>query len=276
MPKYAMACYGVFGATERDGSGMTIVQVHDEGAIRWVTFDRPRKLNAFKDEDLEAVIGALEAIPAQIEVVAFQGAGGNFSAGVYVEQFSGFDLNSSTKHIQLVARFLKAIRSLPLPTLGAIEGYCVGLAFDVALVCDVRIVSAEAKFSMPELNVGMPCVMDISLLQQHIGITRAKEMLLTGAFYSAAQMEEWGFINRVVSSGTAHDAAVEFASRLLVGKSPTAVASQKRLFEAWLQYPHEQGVEVSLMEFGMNFANPDTQAWVSRYRAQMAAKKKQA
>jgi hypothetical protein len=52
------------------------------------------------------------------------------------------------------------------------------------------------------------------------------------------------------------------------------MAAQKRLFEVWLQYPHEQGVAVSLMEYGMNFANPDTQAWITKYRAEMAAKKK--
>jgi len=253
---------------------MTIVEVRDDGAIRWITFDRPGKLNAFRDEDLEAVIDALGSLPDQAEVVAFQGANGNFSAGMYVEEFSGFNLESSMKHIQLVARFLKAIRSLEIPTIAAIEGYCVGLAFDVSLVSDFRIASAEAKFAMPEINVGMPCVMDISLLQQHIGLTRAKEMLLTGGFYGSEELETWGFINRLVPAGTAHDAAADFAEKLLIGKSPTAMAAQKRLFEVWLQYPHEQGVAVSLMEFGMNFANPDTQAWITKYRAEMAAKKK--
>ena len=251
---------------------MTIVNVKDEGAIRWITFDRPGKLNAFRDEDLEAVIDALGSRPAETEVVAFQGANGNFSAGMYVEEFSGFDVKSSMAHIRIGSEFLRTIRSLEIPTIAAIEGYCVGLAFDVSLVCDFRIVSEKASFSMPEINVGMPCVMDISLLQQHIGITRAKEMLLTGGFYPARQLDEWGFINRVVSAGTVHDAAVEFAEKLLLGKSPTAVASQKRLFEVWLQYPHQEGVEVSLMEYGMNFADPDTQGWITKYRAEMAAK----
>lgn len=253
---------------------MTIVNIEDEGAIRWITFDRPGKMNAFRDEDLEFVIDALASLPGQTEVVAFQGANGNFSAGMYVEEFSGFDLDSSMAHIRLVSQFLRAIRALELPTIAAVEGYCVGLAFDVSLVSDFRIASAEAKFSMPELNVGMPCVMDISLLQQHVGLTRAKEILLTGGFYPAEQMNDWGFITRIAAPGSAHDVANEFAAKLLVGKSPTAMASQKRLFEVWLQYPHQEGVEVSLMEFGMNFAKPDTQAWVTKYRAEMAAKRK--
>jgi enoyl-CoA hydratase len=253
---------------------MTIVNVRDEGAIRWVTFDRPGKLNAFRDEDLKAVIDALGSLPAQTEAVAFEGANGNFSAGVYLEEFSGFDLKSSMKHIRLVSQFLKTVRALELPTIAAIEGYCVGLAFDLALVSDFRIASDRSKFAMPEVNVGMPCVLDISLLQQHIGLTRAKEMMLTGGFYPASDMHDWGFINRLVPAGSAHEAAAHFAETLLVGKSPTAIASQKRLFEVWLQYPHQQGVEVSLMEFGMNFSDPDTQNWVTRYRAEMASKKK--
>jgi len=77
-------------------------------------------------------------------------------------------------------------------------------------------------------------------------------------------------LNRVVESGSAHATAAELAASLL-GKSPTAVASQKRLFEVWLQMPHREGVDVSLMEFSLNFADPRTQSWVSVYRANMAA-----
>lgn len=252
---------------------MTIVNVKDDGRVRWITFDRPGKLNTFRDEDLEVVIEALERRPAETEVVAFQGANGNFSAGMYLETFSGYDLNSSMAHIRIAARFLRAVRSLEIPTVAAIEGYCVGLAFDLSLVCDFRFASEKSSFSMPEINAGMPCVMDISLLQQHIGITRAKEMLLTGGFYPPRQLEEWGLINRVVPAGGVAEAVVAYVGQHLSGKSPMAVASQKRLFEVWLQLPHHEGVEVSLMEYGMNFANPDTQSWVSRYRAEMAAKK---
>ena len=115
--------------------------------------------------------------------------------------------------------------------------------------------------------------MDISVLSQHIGLTRAKEMLLTGGMYSASTLEAWGFLNQVVQPGQAHTRAAELAASL-AGKSPTAVASQKRLFEVWLQMPHREGVDVSLMEFSLNFADSRTQAWVTAYRASMAADKK--
>lgn len=252
---------------------MTIVNVEDEGAIRWITFDRPGKMNALRDEDLLAVTASLNSLPDTIEAVVFQGAHGNFSAGMYVGEFSGYDLPKSMAHIRIGANFLKTIRALPVPTIAAIEGYCVGLAFDVSLVCDFRIVSDQSSFSMPEIKLGMPCVMDISLLQQHIGITRAKEMLLTGSFYPAKVMDEWGFINRVVPAGTVHEAAESFAQEHLVDRSPYAMASQKRLFETWLHHTHSDGVEISLMEYGMNFADPDTQGWISKYRAAMADKK---
>lgn len=250
---------------------MTIVSVTDEDHVRWVRLDRPGKINALRDDDVQAVIDAVEQRPDDTEVLVFEGANGNFSAGVYLESFSGFDQARSLKHIQLMARFLTAVRSAPVPTVAAIEGYCVGLAFDLALVCDFRVATSAARFSMPEINVGMPCVMDISVLQQHIGLTRAKEMLLTGGMYPAQTLDDWGFLNRVVEPGAAHTAAAELAGSLL-GKSSTAVASQKRLFEVWLQMPHREGVEVSLMEFSLNFADPRTQAWVSAYRANMASK----
>ena len=248
---------------------MSIVSVSDKGRIRWIRLDRPGKVNALRDEDVEAVIHAVEHRPADTEVLVFEGGNGNFSAGVYIENFSGFDQESSLTHIRLMAKFLATVRSAPVPTIAAIEGYCIGLAFDLALVCDFRIAGESATFSMPEINVGMPCVMDISILQQHIGLTRAKEMLLTGGRYPARTLDQWGFLNRVVQTGEAHEAASALAASLL-GKSPTAVASQMRLFEVWLQMPHREGVEVSLMEFSLNFADPRTQAWVSAYRAKMA------
>ncbi len=251
---------------------MTIVSVIDDDRVRWIRLDRPGKVNALRDEDVEAVIEAVENRRVDTEVIVFEGANANFSAGVYIENFSGFDQASSLAHIRLMAKFLSTVRSVTVPTVAAIEGYCVGLAFDLSLVCDFRVATEAAKFSMPEINVGMPCVMDISILQQHIGLTRAKEMLLTGGMYSAQKMDDWGFLNRVVAPGSAHAAGDDLA-RSLLGKSPTAVASQKRLFEVWLQLPHKDGVEVSLMEFSLNFAEPRTQAWVSAYRAKMAAAK---
>ncbi len=168
---------------------MTIVSAIDEDHVRWIRLDRPGKLNALRDEDVEAVIEAVEHRPPDTEVVVFEGANGNFSAGVYIENFSGFDQESSMRHIRLMAQFLATVRSVTVPTIAAIEGYCIGLAFDLSLVCDFRVATEAAKFSMPEINVGMPCVMDISILQQHIGLTRAKEMLLTGGMYSAQALD---------------------------------------------------------------------------------------
>ncbi len=251
---------------------VSIVSIIDHDRVRWIQLDRPGKLNALRDEDVEAIIEAVEGRRPDTEVIVFEGANANFSAGVYIENFSGFDQESSLKHIRLMAKFLSTVRSVAIPTIAAIEGYCVGLAFDLSLVCDFRVATEAAKFSMPEINVGMPCVMDISILQQHIGLTRAKEMLLTGGMYPARTMDDWGFLNRVVEPGSAHAAAGDLA-RSLLGKSPAAVASQKRLFEVWLQMPHREGVDVSLMEFSLNFADPRTQSWVSAYRAKMAAAK---
>lgn len=251
---------------------MSMIEVMDRDSVRWITFNRPEKLNTFRDEDLRAVIDALSVAKDDFGAVVFRGAKGNFSAGSYVDQFSGFDSKTSMKHVRLVADFLEAIRRVQVPTVASIEGYCLGLGFDVAAVSDLRVAGSSAMLGMPEINVGIPSIMDASLLQQHVGLSRAKEMLLSGEMYTASKLAEWGFINYLTTDGAVDDRADQLANSM-ADKSPVAMAAQKRLFENWLQLPHREGVDASLMEYALTYADPRTEDWIRKYRETMKARK---
>jgi enoyl-CoA hydratase/carnithine racemase len=127
---------------------------------------------------------------------------------------------------------LETIRRAPLPTACAINGYCLGGAMELAMVCDVRVASENAMFGMPEIKVGIPSVLDAALLHQHVGLSKAKEMLLTGDLYGAGEMERYGLLNKVVQPGRLEDETALMLDRL-TGHSRTALAAQKRLFETW-------------------------------------------
>lgn len=247
---------------------MSTVDVEDREQIRWIVFNRPEKRNALRETDLQQIESSVTGLGPDIRAIIFRGSGYNFSSGSYVEQFLGFSIEASYQHIQIVARALAAVRQCTVPTIACIEGYCFGLAFDLALVCDLRVAADDAVFCMPELNLGLPCVMDISLLQRHIGISRAKELILTGDRYPAHKLFEWGFINKITEAVATENEAVDLARRL-TSRSASAMAAQKRLFEAWIQMSHDDASHASLLEYALNYANADTAKTVRKHHAAM-------
>ena len=115
---------------------------------------------------------------------------------------------------------LEVVRRVPIPTLCAVNGYCLGGAMELAMVCDVRVASENAVFGMPEIKVGIPSVLDAALLQQHVGLSKAKEMLLTGDLYGTAEMDRHGFLNKVVEPDRLDEEAALMLDRLTRHRGP--------------------------------------------------------
>lgn len=129
-----------------------------------------------------------------MDAIVFTGAGDrSFSAGVHVDAFLDLTPRSARELIRDLKALPEAIRQALIPTVCAVNGYCLGGAMELAMVCDVRVAARSARFGMPEIKVGIPSVLDAALLQQHVGLSRAKEMLLTGDLYGAETLEQWGF-----------------------------------------------------------------------------------
>ncbi|MQA87079.1 MAG: enoyl-CoA hydratase [Streptosporangiales bacterium] len=244
-----------------------MLKVTDAEEVRWIRFDRPEKLNALTLDDIRQGLDLVAHAPRHTRAIVFRGAGDrSFSSGVDVEQFRGLTPEGAREFISELKRFLDAVRTAPYITVCAVNGYCLGAAMELAMATDLRIAAETASFGMPEIAVGIPSVLDSALLQQHIGLTRAKEVLLTGWRYPAAELDRWGFLN-AVAPGDELDATVR---RFLDGTarhSTAAVAAQKRLFETWQNEPLGTSLEVSVDEFAGVFAEPETAEAVESYRA---------
>jgi enoyl-CoA hydratase/carnithine racemase len=114
------------------------------------------------------------------------------------------------------------------PIIAAVNGYCIGGAFGLALACDIRIASENAEFSMPELKLGSPGSLGVpQRLPRAIPLGPAMEMLLTGDRINAQQALQWGLVNRVVPQSELMDAALELAERI-VANPPLGVRSSKQ------------------------------------------------
>jgi enoyl-CoA hydratase/carnithine racemase len=247
---------------------VSIIEVRDDGGgVRWITLSRPEKLNALLPEDLDAIRHALTDLTPKPRAAVLTGAGERaFSAGMHLDAFQHLTPATARRMIETVRDCVGAVRLAPFPTICMINGHCLGVAFEMALAADLRIAADHATVGLPEIKVGIPSVVDAALLQQHVGLSLAKEMILTGDLYPVASLESRGLFNAVVPAGDLLAATRSMLDRVTPW-TPTVVAAQKRLFEIWQNSPLSEGIEASVDIFAEVFAVQETAEQVTARRA---------
>ena len=135
----------------------------------------------------------------EVSAVIITGSGEKaFSAGMDVNEFIGLNPQTGYQLISELKQACELVRKIPQAVVVAINGYCIGGAMEIAMAADIRVASKDATFVMPEIKLGIPSVLDSVLLQQHIGLSLAKEMLLTGDAVDAEKINQFGFLNALV------------------------------------------------------------------------------
>jgi enoyl-CoA hydratase/carnithine racemase len=124
---------------------------------------------------------------------------------------------------------MQAIRRSPVVTIAAVSGYCLGGAFELALACDLRVVTTTAALGLPEIKVGVPSVIDAALLPGFVGLSKAREMILTGDTYRLDQLPPHSIANVVTEPGQLAEATEHLLERAATHTS-TVTAAQRRLF----------------------------------------------
>ncbi|WP_051940695.1 enoyl-CoA hydratase/isomerase family protein [Phaeacidiphilus oryzae] len=232
-----------------------------------ITLDRPEKLNALRRTDIDAMRAQVEGLAPGTRAVVFSGTGGRaFSAGVDVDEFLALTPDTAVGFITALRDLLAAVRNAPAATVAVVDGHCLGGAFELAMACDLRIATPRSHFGLPEIKLGIPSVIDAALLERHVGLGFAREMILTGDSYRADDPRTAGLSNALVAPEEL-TATVDGYLAKLVGHTPTVLASQRRLFELWLNKGLAEGAELSTREFGRVFAADDTREALAAYRA---------
>jgi enoyl-CoA hydratase/carnithine racemase len=238
----------------------------DEQGTRWVTISRPEIANALYLDDLDAIAAAVTGAGPAVRAVVITGAGDrSFSAGLHVSTFAAVNPDGALAAITRVRDALAAVRLSPRPVIAMVNGYCLGAAFELALACDLRVACPAARFGLPEVRLGIPSVVDAALLQHYVGLSRAREIILTGQMYSPADLAPSGLVNRLVPAANLRVAA----GALLAGLrelTPQVIAAQKGLFETWLNTGLRDGIDASTEVFAALFGDPATAAAVAAYQ----------
>jgi enoyl-CoA hydratase/carnithine racemase len=202
---------------------MTHPEVHvtDQDGVRWIELARPSSRNALTVEVNQAIIAAIEGA-GEARVIVLGGAGGSFC--------SGLDLKEAMKtgprppadlERDLRAYFhglILAVRRAPQPTIAAVDGAAAGFGCDLALACDLRLLSDRAKFGEIFVKRGlMPDGGGTWLLPRIVGTGRALELLLTGDTVGAQRAYELGIGNKLWPEAEFHASAWAFARELAKG-----------------------------------------------------------
>jgi enoyl-CoA hydratase/carnithine racemase len=209
------------------------VDMRRDGHVAKVVFERAGVLNALGPGDLRRLIAALEeASSSDARVVVVRGAGGAFSSGDDLKQTAQLDATAWADVLDDFNELTRIARRAPMPFVCAIDGVCVGGAFEFACSCDLRIATSRSRFGLPEVRIGLTVTNAASiLLPQLSGVAFAHELMLTGRLIDADEALAHGIVSSVVAPDEL-DAAIEEATARIAGAAPLAVTQTKRLLVA--------------------------------------------
>ncbi|HET9286791.1 MAG TPA: enoyl-CoA hydratase-related protein [Gaiella sp.] len=223
----------------------TYVSTERRDAVSLVTIDNP-PMNALSSallDELEAEVDALDADDA-VRAIVLRGAGERaFVAGADIKEFPALRESASeggsARGIQRLGHRMDAART---PFVAAIRGFCLGGGLELALCCDVRVCSDDARLGQPEIKLGLiPGGGGTQRLPRVVGIGRAMLLNLTGEFVDAETAYAWGLVEKVVSVAELEEAALTIAGQI-AAQSPHAVAVLRELARTTRDLPLEEGL----------------------------------
>lgn len=248
-----------------------------QGAVAHATINNPRKLNALNTILMDEFIDAMGKLAAnqRLRAVVLTGAGTKaFIAGVDINELAGIQGAAQARtFITRLHRCCDAVRTLPVPIIARIQGYAFGGGLELAAACDVRIASDAAIFGMPEVKLGIPSVIEAALLPGLVGWGRAREMMLLGETFTAAEALEWGLVERVVPA-SALDQAVEAWIGKLMTSTPRAVRLQKRLIRQWEDLTLTAAVQAGIDAFAEAYETDEPGVVLREFLAARKARKR--
>src|ERR671939_631259 len=198
------------------------LQAKDEG-IAIIKINRPEVLNALNKEVMSELSTAIDIVGAddKIKVLIITGTGErSFCAGADIRYVVNIDPIEAERYATFIHTLLNKIENLEKPVIAAVNGYALGGGCELALACDIRIASSNAKIGQTEVTVGIPPGWGgTQRLLRIVGPSKTKELIYTGKMITAEEAEEIGLVNRVIRLSTEED--------IITTTTPSSAGSQE-------------------------------------------------
>jgi methylglutaconyl-CoA hydratase len=225
------------------------LQLAFEPGVAIITLNRPEKRNAISFQLIEDLMSALDDIeqsPAQ--VVILTGAGKAFCAGLDLEELKsllGKTHDENVKDSARMARMFRRLYEFPRATIAAVNGAAIAGGTGLATMCDFTLAVPEAKFGYTEVRIGFVPAIVSSILVWQVGHKIARDLLMTGRLFDAAEAHRYGLVNEVVEPDRLMARARELAAQLLEN-SPSSVRATKKLVNSFISRALDEQIAAAI------------------------------
>jgi methylglutaconyl-CoA hydratase len=222
-----------------------------DAGVATITLNRPEKRNALSIELLNELLAALDEIErSEAHVMILTGAGKAFCAGMDLEELKtliGKSHAESLEDSRRMARVFRRLYDFPKPTIAAVNGAAIAGGTGFATMCDFTLAAPEAKFGYTEVRIGFVPAIVSSILVWLVGHKLARDLLLTGRIFDAAEAHRVGLVNEVVAADQLLPRARELASQL-AENSPSSLRLTKKLINGYISESLDRQIEQAVSD----------------------------
>jgi 3-hydroxypropionyl-coenzyme A dehydratase len=277
---------------------MKYIQLEPQGDIAILRINRPEALNAMNLDVISELSKMIDIIAADesIKAVVITGAGErSFCAGADISYMVNIDPMQAEKYATSAQDVINKVDRLEKPVIAAVNGFALGGGCELAMACDIRIASSNAKIGQPEVTIGIPPGWGgTQRLMRIVGPAKAKELIFTGKMITADEAYQMGLVNTVINLGSddkippeapkgdaakEKERASEIAKTLnrklmdeslalakeIAKNSFTAVKVSKKLINRGMDTDLETGLRLEIYGWALCFAHEDRQKMMSAF-----------
>ncbi len=243
------------------------VRTDIKDGVGLITVSRPDKRNALDAATHAQLLAAFEAMrgDAAVRCVVLTGAGKAFVAGIDIQEFVGRTPMDMLARLLQQPSVIDVADAFPKPVIAMINGYCLGSGNELAMACDIRIASEEARFGQPEINLGMiPGGGATQRLPRLVGLGKALWMMYSGAILDSTEALRIGLVDLVVPAKQLKARTMTLA-QVIASKSPVALSMIKEATRASVRAPLDDGIRHEQSLASVMFSSRDLQEGLAAF-----------
>ena len=234
------------------------IKIEQKEAVTVLTISAPKSLNALNSTVLQELGDAVSNLAPETRALIITGDGEkSFVAGADISEMANLNVPQGQTFGNRGAMVFRKIETLPIPVIAAVNGFALGGGCELAMACDIRICSENAKFGQPEVGLGIiPGFSGMVRLARLVGMGMAKQLIFTGKAIKANEALRIGLVNEVVPQAELMDKAMEIANQIAVN-APLAVSAAKQCINAEYDMDVDDAILYENGIFGQCFGTQD-------------------
>lgn len=233
-----------------------------------ITMNRPDARNAMNTkmmEELRDCFAAFYVDPGMAACLVLTGAAGGFCSGADLKERKGMTDQAWARQHAIIEQMVRALTDCPVPIIAAVNGAAYAGGMELALGCDFIYAAQSARFALTEVTLGiLPGASGTQNLPRAVGVRRAKEIILTGQPFTAAEADAWGMLNKVCPDADLMEAVLATARRI-AANAPISVRQAKKAIDKGAELDRAAGYAFELEAYYRTIVTEDRQEGINAF-----------